>query len=257
MALLSINYFSESLELQMNMNVIIPERTPPKGGWPVLYLLHGLSDNEGAWCRWTSIERYLGAENYDLCVVMPTTFRGFYTDAVEAGAKHFTHVTEDVPALIHKLFPITTKRSETFAAGLSMGGYGALKLGLVYPDRYAAVATLSGAVDLVGIIDDDNPLKDEFAPVFGKEMKGSINDLFAQSEALVENEKGIKEADRLSIYQCCGSEDFLIEGNRKYHDTFKDRLRLTYEEWPGVHEWGFWDVSIQKVLAWLPLKRAK
>lgn len=251
MALLHVGYFSKTLELHMNMDVILPERTPPKDGWPVLYLLHGLSDDHTGWQRRTSIERY--AEVYDLCVVMPTTFRGFYTDAVRAGGKHFTHITKDVPEVVKNLFHVTEKQEDTFAAGLSMGGYGALKLGLLYPEHYAAVATLSGAIDIVSIMENENEHRDEFMPIFGENPRGTENDLFAQSEELAIREKGLTK--RLAIYQCCGTEDFLFEDNRRYRDKFLDKLNLKYEEWSGVHDWAFWDVAIKKTLAWLPLRK--
>lgn len=136
MALLHVNFYSDLLELACSMDVILPETVSPRpdGKWPALYLLHGLSDDHTIWQRRTSIERHVAGRN--LAVVMPTVQRGFYTD-MRHGAPYWTFISEELPALCERLFPIAPERGARFAAGLSMGGYGAFKLGLRRPDRYA------------------------------------------------------------------------------------------------------------------------
>ena len=129
MALLHVNYFSEVLGLSTSMDVILPQ--PAKGQigmgsvavngkLPVLYLLHGLSDDHTIWQRRTSIERYVA--DLPLAVVMPTVHRGFYTDAKQ-GYDYWTHISEEIPRIVKSFFPISDRREDTFAAGLSMGGY--------------------------------------------------------------------------------------------------------------------------------------
>jgi len=244
MALLQCSFFSESLEISVSMNVILPQGRKDRP-LKTLYLLHGLSDDHTAWCRKTSIERY--AEEYGLAVVMPAVNRSFYTDMAH-GAKYWTFVSEELPALARSWFPLSDRREDNFAAGLSMGGYGALKLGLAHPDRFAAVASLSGAVDV------DRLVREGFAAdipnIVGdrKAVAGTDMDLFALAERVA------GKADAPLLFQCCGTEDFLYEDNLRFRDRCRSLgLPLTYEDEPGTHEWGYWDRKIQRALSWLPL----
>ena len=165
MALITCDFFSESLEVGTSMTVVLPQTTEEQigvssvdvseHGVPVLYLLHGLSDDHTAWLRYTSIERYATARG--LAVVMPAVHRSFYADEAH-GHAYWQFVSEELPAIVAAFFRLSERREDTFVAGLSMGGYGALKLGLHHPERFAAVASLSGAVDVRGLL-----LRDERA----------------------------------------------------------------------------------------------
>lgn len=258
MALLHVNYFSEVLGLSTSMDVILPQPAEGQigmgsvavnGKLPVLYLLHGLSDDHTIWQRRTSIERYVA--DLPLAVVMPTVHRGFYTDAKQ-GYNYWTHISEEIPNIVKSFFPISDRREDTFAAGLSMGGYGALKLGLRMPDKFAAVASLSGAVDMAGRRDLGDDFGPEYKRIFGsqQEMSGSDDDLVAVFERQVE--KGVQLPKIMLI---CGTEDFLYKQNTDMRDRMTGRVDLTYFEEPGVHEWGFWDRNIQRVLDWLPIQK--
>jgi putative tributyrin esterase len=243
MALIQCQFYSEVLEISASMNVILPQQ---KGRlFPTLYLLHGLSDDHTAWCRQTSIERYANARG--LAVVMPAVNRSFYTD-MSHGAKYWTFVSEELPELARSFFPLSPKREDNFAAGLSMGGYGAMKLGLSFPNRFAAVASLSGAVD-INRLAAINYGGDMFS-IFENPLTvpGSSADLFA----LAEQAAGSKSIPML--YQCCGTEDFLYEDNIRFRKHCRKLgLPLTYVEEPGDHEWGYWDDKIKRVVDWLPL----
>ena len=151
MALLRCDFFSETLGLSTSMTVILPQQTSGQIGMtgataaeiPVLYLLHGLSDDDTIWSRRTSIERYVAP--LGLAVVMPQVHQSFYSDEVH-GLPFWTFLTEELPALVSGFFHVSTRREDTFVAGLSMGGYGAMKWALRQPDRFAAAASLSGAL---------------------------------------------------------------------------------------------------------------
>lgn len=253
MAFFQCNFFSHALQISTSLNVILPQPGPwTEGGaerkWPALYLLHGLSDDHTIWQRRTSIERYV--EQMPLAVVMPAVNRSFYTDMVH-GAAYWTFVSEELPALARSFFPLSSAREDTFVAGLSMGGFGAFKLALNYPERYAAAASLSGAVDILSDRTREPAWKHELQMMFGSlsAARGGTNDLFALADALVHSERS-----RPQLYQWCGTEDFLYQSNVRFHrHTKKLGLAVTYEEGPGTHEWGYWDAIIQRVLAWLPL----
>jgi S-formylglutathione hydrolase FrmB len=96
----------------------------------VLYLLHGLSDDDTAWLRRTSIERYVS--ELGLAVVMPQVHRSFYSDELH-GLRYWTFLSDELPQLVDSFFHVSTRREDTFVAGLSMGGYGALKWALRQP----------------------------------------------------------------------------------------------------------------------------
>ena len=221
---------------------------------PTLWLLHGASDNHTIWQRRTSIERY--AAPLGLAVVMPNAHLSSYAD-MKHGGKYYTYISKELPAICRSFFPyMSDKREDTFAAGLSMGGYGALKCGLLAPDTFSAVASLSGGVDAADCADavPGDPHAQLWEDIFGPkdQIRGSDNDLFAVAERLAKNhpEKMPK------VYMWCGTEDFLYDQNVRMRDHLS-RLgySLTYEQSPGDHQWKYWDEKIQTVLSWLPIKK--
>ncbi len=265
MALIHCDFFSDVLGMCAEMDVILPEQTKGQigmegvrkdGKYPVLYLLHGMSDDHTIWQRRTSIERY--AADYGIAVVMPSTQLGWYTDMF-MGHKWWTYISKELPAICRSFFPnMSDKREDTFAAGLSMGGYGALKCGLCAPETFSAVATLSGGLDVADICENNVVGGDEnsglWVDIFGPadKVRGSENDLFFRAEKLKsENPKLMPK-----IFQWCGTEDFLYKANCAMRDHLnKLGYDLTYTETPGDHQWKYWDREIQNVLAWLPIKK--
>ena len=257
MALMHINFFSNVLGMSMNMDVIIPQKTTGQIGkegkgyktLKTLYLLHGMSDDHTIWQRRTSIERYVAG--LPLAVVMPTTHLGWYTDMAH-GLRYWTFISKELPEICRGFFSqLSAKREDTFAAGLSMGGYGALKCGLLAPGTFGACASLSGAADMAALDEQSaayaNPVfKNAFGPF--ESIKNSENDLLAVAERLTD------KAMRPRVYMWCGTEDFLIEPNRTMRDHLKKLdYDLTYEESPGDHQWKYWDEKIQCVLQWLDI----
>lgn len=261
MALIECRFYSEVLGLSTSMHVILPQQTTSQIGMnnvargtrhPVLYLLHGLSDDDSIWLRRTSIERYVA--ELGLAVVMPQVHRSFYTDMAEGG-RYWTFISEELPALARSFFPLSHDRADNFAAGLSMGGYGAMKLGLRRPDVFSAAASLSGALDMAHHFmnwEDPTQRTPEYDLIFGKDdISGTPNDLLWLLEDC-DRSPGPKPL----LYQCCGTEDFLYRDNVTFREACRrTSLDLTYEEGPGGHTWDYWDAKIQDVLAWLPLKK--
>ena len=257
MALIDCKFFSEALGLSSSMRVILPEQTDRQIGLagqargaqrhPTLFLLHGLSDDETIWTRRTSIERYAAA--LGLAVVMPNVHRSFYVN-MKHGLRYWDFVSEELVTKARSFFPLSSRREDTFVAGLSMGGYGALLLGLRKPEQFAAAASLSGACDMsLGA-----RRSDDYALAFGANVDaaGSEWDLFHLAREL-----GAGDRPRPKLYQCCGTEDVLYEENVRFRDHLRKLpFDLSYEEGPGEHEWGYWDRMIQRVLAWLPLSEA-
>ncbi|HET9591170.1 MAG TPA: alpha/beta hydrolase family protein [Anaerolineales bacterium] len=256
MILTEVNFFSETLGLGSSMHVLVPQRPlaqaqkKPKKKWRTLYLLHGHSDDHTAWQRWTSIERYV--EGLNLAVVMPAVHLSFYNDMAHGG-KYWQFISEEVPAVVRDIFPLSASRKDNFAAGLSMGGYGAFKLALTRPDRYTAAASLSGALDIREVVRAHNDPANktwlaEMRTVFGdlSKVPGSKHDLFTLAR------RAARGRVKPRLYQCCGTEDFLYADTVRFRDfARKLPIDLAYEEGPGEHNWAYWDMMIQRVLAWM------
>ena len=247
MAHLVVDYYADALGVQTRMHVLLPQR-PAAGKAKTLYLLHGMSDDEGTWMRRTSIDRY--AEEHGLAVVMPDGGLGWYTDMYR-GLAWFRFISEELPALCRRFFPILSdKREDTYIGGNSMGGYGALKCALRAPQTFSRVISLSGALDAADTaINNTVPAtrrywEDVFGPA--EDVSGSENDLFAAATALTD------PALRPRIYMWCGTEDFLYAQNTRMRDHLRALgYDLTYEESPGDHQWKYWDKKIADALDWL------
>jgi len=253
------HFRSEVLGLHVSAYVLLPDISvleQEAKPLPTLYLLHGLSDDHTRWMRQTRIEQ--SAEKYRIAIVMPAVARSFYTDMDSGAGKYFTFVSEELPRVMESYFPLSKKREDRFAAGLSMGGYGAMKLGLRLPDRYGAIASLSGALEME---------RDYHRPRGGGEAEfvHELNGIFGSEEELLSSDNNLslvaekldcKKAPRM--YVACGDKDFLIEYNRHFVKTFGQKFGIHYEEVPGeAHTWPFWDQQIEKVLRWLNVPEAK
>ena len=260
MILTEVKFYSETLTLQSTMHVLLPQRPlaeaqkKPQKKFRTLYLLHGHSDDHTAWQRWTSIERYV--EGLNLAVVMPAVHLSFYNDMTHGG-KYWQFISEEVPAVVRNLFPLSSDRKDNHLAGLSMGGYGAFKLALTHPERYAAAASLSGALDIRAVT---SPRSDRSNRIWLAEMRNVFGDLSkvpgSKHDLTTLAKKVAKGQVKPRLYQCCGTEDHLYADNIRFRDAIsKLPLDLTYEEGPGDHTWAYWDKMIQNVIAWLPLKK--
>lgn len=250
---------SLALEREVNFFVILPEDTKGLIGMaggsaaqcPTLYLLHGMSDDHSIWLRRTSIERY--AAEKGVAVVMPCADLSYYTD-MAMGEKFWQFIAKELPALCRSLFPqLSPRREDTFVAGLSMGGYGALKCGLRASETFSCAAGLSSVADIARHVLRDANRKAYWQDIFGdlRQISGSFNDLFAAADDMARG-----AALPAKFYMWCGTEDFLYDENVRLRDHMREAgLDLTYEESPGNHAWKYWDEKIQTVLNWLPIRK--
>ena len=260
MAHLRCDFFSDALALSTSMTVLLPQQTTAQigmsgadagGPTPVLYLLHGLSDDDTTWVRRTSIERYVSELGW--AVVMPQVHRSFYAD--EAYGGHFwTFVSEELPALVQSFFRVSAAREDTYVAGLSMGGYGAVKLALRQPERFAAAASLSGVLDLAPRVAEGARWEQDpamFERVLGPER------VLAPEDDLVALVAAADPATTPALYACCGTEDELLPGNHTFAEAAEAAgVGLTTSWSPGEHDWAYWDDRIQDVLAFFQSQRA-
>jgi putative tributyrin esterase len=256
MALIDCKFFSETLGMCSSLRVILPEKLERRigdtgasragsstfRGHPTLFLLHGLSDDESIWTRSTSIERYVAP--LGLAVVMPNVHRSFYTN-MKHGYRYWDFVSGELIEKARTFFPLSHAREDNFVVGLSMGGYGAFKLALRKPETFAAAASLSGVADVTRFRSER---EEDYELIFGGLPElGSEHDLFGLATALAGSER-----PRPRLYQCCGTEDFLLSQNRALQQHLAPLgIDHVYEEGPGQHDWAYWDKMIARTLTWL------
>ena len=243
MAIISCNFYSVPLGHMQDFRAVIPERGHDVSDIPVLWLLHGLTDDYTCWSRYSQIEAFANA--YGIAVIMPNGGRGFYEDMVH-GERFYSHITEELPQVVHNMFNLSEKRERNFIAGLSMGGYGAYKIAMRNPDKYAAAGALSGVMDIARIA-RERQWDDDMRMIFGEDypetVPGSDADLFWLAEKM----KGCPNAPHL--IQFCGKDDFLLEHNRAFAAHAKALgLDHSYAEAPGTHNWFFWNSHIEEVI---------
>lgn len=196
----------------------------------------------------TTIEQY--ASQYGCTVIMPQVNRSYYTD-MEYGLDYFHYVTHELPELCGRMMRLDDNPQKTYIAGLSMGGYGALKCALTYPERYSKVVSLSGVTDLQKRLNDPQMSKDmarEMAGTFGKRLQIKPDqDLYALAAKLVDDKRNLP-----SILTCCGSEDPFVEMNREFAAHLETTpYEFQYVETPGTHEWRFWEEHLKTTFDFL------
>lgn len=251
MAFISLDFYSEALGMQSEVFVVIPQRgalgeigignKAEDTKYKVLYLLHGLSDDHTIWMRRTSIERY--ASRYGICVVMPNGHRSFYTD-MKYGGNYYTYITKELPARMREFFRVSDRREDNFIAGLSMGGYGALKAALREPDKYAAASALSAVTDISEFCGERSEL---FTAIFGEGQAVPDEDDLIKLVDAHKNDK-IKP----SVFIGIGRQDGLYDQNIRFKKILEDNgYAPTYRESDGVHCWEFWDEYILYTLQWM------
>lgn len=213
-----------------------------------LYLLHGAGDNASTWHRLTTIEQY--AAQYGCTVIMPGVNRSYYTD-MSYGLDYFSYVTQELPNLCSRFLKFNTDPEKTFVAGLSMGGYGALKCALTFPERYSKVVSLSGVTDIQRRLRDPAMTPElirEMQGVFGEQLQVEPqDDIYALAAKLLQD--GRKQP---SLLACCGSEDPFVQMNRefaRYMSTTAFNYR--YVETPGTHDWRFWEQHLKTTFEFL------
>lgn len=267
MALMQTSFYAQTLQLCTQVNVILPQQThgigvagsaSKKDRYPVLYLLHGASDDHTIWLRRTNIERYVA--QMGLAVVMPEVHLSRYENMTH-GPRYYDYITQELPQIMQTFFPISGKPEEQFIAGLSMGGMGALKFGLTRPEQYAAVGIFSSGNLFYRAEGHSMPLKNRpsgkaplhqaiYGDLAPEELKGSQWDPFPAAE------KALKEGKAMPrFYHVCGTEDFLLDSARLTKQWFEKHpeIEYRYQEAPGAHTWDFWDTWIQDFLQWLDL----
>lgn len=249
----------KSLQRRTSISVILPsdnihflqdrEEIVPKP-YKTLYLLHGLYGSDDIFLANTSVQKF--AEDHGMAIVIPCGENSFYVDNKKAHAYYGEYVGQELLDITRNIFPLSSKREDTFIAGFSMGGYGAIRNGLKYSQNFSKIGMVSSALitdDIVGYTSDDNVLRsrDFYESIFGNldELKGSDMDPKALVDAC---------SDIPDIFMACGVDDFLYEKNTDFYGFLKSRnVKVDFIEAPGEHTWEFCDRYVKEFIKTLTL----
>lgn len=255
---LDIHFHSQVLGMETRMQVLLPERAnaadmdeektaalPDFGG---LYFLHGMGNGYTAMTRWTNIDRY--ANGHNLAVFMPEGALSWYTD-MKYGQRYFTYITEELPGICRHFFPrLSQTRKDTYIAGVSMGGYGALRCAMNRSDLYQGVGLFAPAIENLDILrsEEEKQKPGLFSDIYGSlaECTGSESDLMAQADARKD------EPGKARVFQCCGVRDPLYQANLGMRDALiRNGWDVTYSEGDASHDFAYWDTELTPFFEWI------
>lgn len=239
---------SAALGRTMKYRVLLPEDyQPARERYRVLFLLHGLGGDYMDWSTRTDIARF--TRSLPLIIVMPDGENAWYTNAARNGPRFEDYIAEDLVKDVERKYPVIRARYGRAIAGLSMGGYGALKIALKHPGTFAAAGSFSAALGVTDPAFDDEmtAFKDQLYAIFGpagSETRTSNDVIAIASKASV--------AGAPAIYMDCGTEDGLLESNRALAAVLQKRgFAYEYHETAGAHAWDYWNRRIEAFLPWL------
>lgn len=244
MASITLSFHSEALERTVPLRALVPLEDAPRVPMPAMYLLHGLYGSEQDWFQYTRVMLWARAKG--LAVFCPAGENGFYVNQADTGEAYMRYVGEELPAFTRRLFPLSSRREDTFIAGLSMGGYGALNAGLTYPETFGKVAALSAAL---------RPWKRMDKPQGGCVQRPAYaRALFGQdtepwNTLTLARQCGARAPE---LWLSCGAQDDLLEENIALVNGLRQAgIPAHFDQPPGAHNWDFWDREIQRVIDWL------
>lgn len=258
MSNLSIEFFSNSLRRPVQFKMIIPgdfnsdwnpEQKRKNKKTKTIFLLHGYTGAAGNW-----IPEHLSTL-YNFAIVMPNGENGFYTDGLSTGHKYATFLAVELVEYVRRTFNLAMAADETYIMGMSMGGYGALRTALAFPDVFGKAVGLSSALIIKGCANmkpgEANGVAnyEYYRECFGELEKAvtSRNNPEVLVDEILSQKKRMPE-----IYMACGLQDFLLEPNRDFHKFLESRnVKHTYLESDGGHDMRFWDEYVKKYIPML------
>ncbi len=252
MSVIRMNYFSQALNMYTSVNLILPmprHASDVLKPLPVLYLLHGMGDDFSCWLRKTGVERYALAAN--LAVVMPDGGVSCYENMAQ-GPAYRDYICKELPQAMSRMFPLSQEREYTFIAGCSMGGFGALKIGLAQPECFSAIGCFSAAHEEYRGVTQRN--REILMRVYGQ------GGLEACNQRIVEHARQAAASEvPLLLWHGCGEQDILRDlalGSRTFFESLPCRgLNYHFEMLPGAHNWDLWDRMLARFISALKLEK--
>lgn len=257
MAFINVEFYSDCLKRCVSFKVIMPNDCGnyqvEQGKLKTLYLLHGYSNMSYEWV-WNS-NIYSIADKYQLCVVLPSGENSFYLDGNATGRKYASFIGEELPSYVERTFGVSKNREDHFLGGLSMGGFGAIHTALQFPEKFGKFFAFSSAMLVYEMkkmqpgFDNGMANYEYYTLMFGEpaELESGVNN----PEELV---RRIKAEGRPmpKMYLACGTEDFLLQANRKFDAFLKEQeVEHIYMESKGGHDFVFWNEYLEPAVKWL------
>lgn len=246
----TVPFKSAMTGMSLPYSVVLPTdyAASPSTRYPVLLVLHGLSDHHSMWLARTNLADH--AAPYRLILVTVEGNNGWYTDsATVPSEKYESYLLQDLIPDVQSRYRTIEEGYARGLAGQSMGGYGSLKIALKHPDEFAFAASMSGALRAARYTAEDGggwglvwqSIEHAFGPVGSSTREA--NDLFAIARA-ARPEQGLP-----FLYLDCGTEDDLVQQNQAFAALLVEKkIAHEYREVPGVHNWDLWDRQIREVL---------
>lgn len=248
MAIINFEFASEILTQHTKIKIFIPDkilRSESIDNTPVIYLLHGKNGNEESWGLETNAYQY--SKQYGFIMIMPYAANSFYSNMIY-GDMYWDFIADELPKVLMNCFKISSTKENTFVCGYSMGGYGALKLGLTYPERYEAIATLSGSLRSIKETKTKIEYEERHDLLFafgdcGEKVK-------YESDIYYLTEKILREGRKLpKLYIYCGKNDSLYKSNIKYKQFAENNnIDLIFKEDDGNHTFKYWNEELKAFL---------
>lgn len=218
-----------------------------------LYLLSGYSGGHLDWINYTQI--VLFCYKYNVAAFMPAGENSFYLNDEKRTAYYEQFISDEFVKYTRETFAaVSRKKEDTLIGGNSMGGFGALYLGMRHTDVFGRIISLSPGIVSYGYNENKNDfLEASITQDFCDHLFGPVEKLQQSDinfEILYRRIKQNKEEIPL-IYLACGTEDFFLEQSRRFCQFLKEeKADFYYEETPGRHEWNVWNQYIDKGLGW-------
>jgi putative tributyrin esterase len=261
MAYLQIRFFSQALMKNTTVQMILPNDVPPminqdnenyQRRMKTLFLLHGFSGSSMDWILGGKIQEV--ATMYNLAIVMPEGDNSFYLDGPETGRQYGTFIGKELVDYMANTFHLSNTPEDILIGGLSMGGFGAIHVGFSYPQTFGRIIALSSALIIHTIKSYREGFRDEIANYdYYRITFGDLSELERSNHnpEVVFLKKRKENPSMPPIFMACGTEDFLIEQNRQFHNFLvQEKAEVTYLEKPGIHDWSFWNAYLEPGIRW-------
>jgi len=240
--------YSPSLNSFKHFHIVLPENYfKTEERFIAIYLLHGYGGSHQDWVNKTSLVKYL--KDYNFIIITPEADNGWYTNSPTLKNKNYEdYIIKDLIPYVEKKYRVISTRHGRIIAGLSMGGYGAIKFALKYPNMFLLAGSFSGAFNWEQILERGQgqiiqSLKDAFGEA--KTQHWHKNNVFS----LVDS---VAIGNLPYLYISVGKDDNrigLLEANRNLVEKLqKKNINYEYHELPGSHTWSFWDMEIKNFL---------
>ncbi len=266
MAIAQFSFYSRALNRTAFVNCLLPQDHPAYTDGPkenhrplkTLILLHGLTGDQNNWLTQTNVNRL--TRGLPLCVLMPDGENSFYCDSAANASRFGTFIGRELLQFFRSVLPLSPAREDTWIAGLSMGGFGAVNCALTYPDTFSRAALYSAALIRKDVLrsgsepDTHSFTRKQYEALFGldraEDFEGCPSDYEALARNLAASGKPLPQ-----LYMDCGIQDsFLYQENQQYYLLLRSLgYDVTWEGRPGEHAWDFWEESLKRTLQWLPL----